>query len=331
VPSFFRRRNEDWPHFLENALRAHYLYTTDKEYVVEGDEVIIVDEFTGRKMHGRRWSDGLHQAVETKEGLKPKQENQTPRDDHLPELLPHVRQARGMTGTAITEAGEFHKIYTLDVIQVPTNLPLAARGQRRHRLPHRAREVEGDHERARGRARKGPAGSRRHDVDREVRAPQQAPAAARHPARGPERQEPRARGAHHRRAGEKGAVTVATNMAGRGTDIKLGGNFEYRLNAGAREGRPAPGRPREAGRDRRDPPARARAVRRDESEVLELGGLYVLGTERHEARRIDNQLRGRSGRQGNVGRVALLPVARGRPDARSSTATGSRTRWRAWA
>ena len=124
VDSFYTPGNEDWPHFIENSLRAHSLYTNDKEYVVEQGEIVIVDEFTGRKMTGRRWSDGLHQAVEVKEGLEPKRENQTLATITFQNYFRMFDKLAGMTGTAITEAGEFHKIYDLDVMSIPTNLPI---------------------------------------------------------------------------------------------------------------------------------------------------------------------------------------------------------------
>jgi preprotein translocase subunit SecA len=287
--------HEDWLHFIENALRAHHIYHRDTEYVVEGDgEVVIVDEFTGRKMTGRRWSDGLHQAVETKEGLKPRQENQTLATITLQNYFRMFKKLAGMTGTAITEAGEFHKIYGLDVVSIPTNLPIARRTTRTSSTAPR-REVEGDRQRDRRGPRQGPARAGRHDVDREVRDRVEDAGRARHPARGAERQEPRARGRIVARAGEKGSIVVRTNMAGRGTDIKLGGNFEYRLNKALEEAGLTAGdleKLDEISAIRERVRAQCKA---DEQVVLSLGGLYVLGTERHEARRIDNQLRGRTG------------------------------------
>jgi preprotein translocase subunit SecA len=301
VDSFFVPPNEDWPHFIENALRAHSLYEKDKEYVVEGDEVIIVDEFTGRKMTGRRWSDGLHQAVETKEGLTPKQENQTLATITFQNYFRMFQKLAGMTGTALTEAGEFHKIYKLDVIQVPTNLPLARLDgndivyrTEKEKWKSICDEIERVHKKGQPvlvgttsieKSEKLSGLLKNRGIPHEV-----------------------LNAKNHEReamiialAGEKAAVTVATNMAGRGTDIKLGGNFEHRVNqaleaVGLHLG----------DMEKLDEIAKIRETVRvkcaaDEAEVLELGGLYVLGTERHEARRIDNQLRGRSGRQGNAG------------------------------
>ncbi|MFN0244853.1 MAG: preprotein translocase subunit SecA [Planctomycetota bacterium] len=305
VESFFAPPNEDWPHYIENALRAHALYRKDKEYVVEpgeqGVEVVIVDEFTGRKMHGRRWSDGLHQAVETKEGLKPRQETQTLATITFQNYFRMYKKLAGMTGTAITEAGEFHKIYKLDVVNVPTNLPLARDDgddivyrTEKEKWTAIVDEIARVHEKGqpvlvgttsieKSEVLSGHLNRRGipHSVLNAKNHAKEATIIA--------------------LAGEKGQVTVATNMAGRGTDIKLGGNFEHRLNKALEEAGITPG-----DLSHLDAIARIRAEVRarcdkDEAEVQSLGGLYVLGTERHEARRIDNQLRGRSGRQGNAG------------------------------
>jgi len=301
VESFFVPPHEEWPHYIENALRAHSLYQRDKEYVVDGDEVIIVDEFTGRKMHGRRWSDGLHQAVEAKEGLKPRQENQTLATITIQNYFRMYKKLAGMTGTAVTEAGEFLKIYKLDVIQIPTNLPMVRLDQddivyrtEKEKWKAITDEIARLHEKGQPvlvgttsveKSEKLSGMLQRRGVKHEV-----------------------LNAKHHEReamivamAGEKAAVTVATNMAGRGTDIKLGGNFEHRMNkaleeAGLHLGDLEHLKEIDAIRDQ----VRAKC-KEDEEEVLERGGLYVLGTERHEARRIDNQLRGRSGRQGDVG------------------------------
>ncbi|MCY2960510.1 MAG: preprotein translocase subunit SecA [Planctomycetota bacterium] len=302
VPSFFVPPHEDWLHFIENALRAHHLNRRDTEYVVEGDEVIIVDEFTGRKMTGRRWSDGLHQAVETKEGLKAKQENQTLATITLQNYFRMFKKLAGMTGTAITEAGEFHKIYKLDVVSIPTNVAIA-------RMDHEdvvyrtapekwkaiGNEIVEMHKKGQP-VLVGTTSIEKSETVSKTLAARNIP----HEVLNAKNHEREA--TIIARAGERGAVTVATNMAGRGTDIKLGGNFEHRLDEALKA----------AGLTLGDPERLAEidAIRKqvreqcdkDEQEVLGLGGLYVLGTERHEARRIDNQLRGRTGRQGNVGK-----------------------------
>jgi preprotein translocase subunit SecA len=259
VGSFYTGENMEWPHFLETALKAHHLYKKDQEYVVKDGEVIIVDEFTGRMMPGRRWSDGLHQAVEAKEGLKIQEESQTYATITLQHYFKLYSKLSGMTGTAMTEAMEFEKIYTLEVTQIPTNRPL-----RRQNL---ADVVYGtDHEKydaieeeivrihATGRPiLVGTTSIEKSELLHE-----------RLKMRGIIHEVLNAK--HHEResniiarAGQKDAVTIATNMAGRGTDILLG------------------------------------------DAVADLGGLHILGTERHEARRVDNQLRGRSGRQGDPG------------------------------
>ncbi len=311
IKSFYEPGFEDWPHYIENAIRAHNLYTLDKEYVVEevqdqrtgqmAPEVIIVDEFTGRKMAGRRWSDGLHQAVEVKEGLTPKQETQTLATITFQNYFRMFDKLSGMTGTALTEAGEFHKIYELDVVCVPTNLPIARIDMsdlvyrtEREKWNAICEEIEELNDKGQP-ILVGTASveSSEHlaGLLRERKIKHEVLNAKNHE-----------REAHIiAMAGEKGSITVATNMAGRGTDIKLGGNFEYRLAAALEE----------AGLEEGDADnlERIDAIRSDlqaqcdvdEEEVLGLGGLFVLGTERHEARRIDNQLRGRTGRQGNVG------------------------------
>jgi preprotein translocase subunit SecA len=301
VESFYTPGNEEWPHYIENAVRAHHLYLKDREYVVEQGEVIIVDEFTGRKMNGRRWSDGLHQAVEAKEGLPPRQENQTLATITFQNYFRLFKKLAGMTGTAMTEANEFFKIYKLDVISIPSNLPVA-------RIDHNdivyrtekekwkaiAEEIERAH------AAGQPILVGTTSVEKsEIVDGMLSRRGIRHEVLNAKNHEREA--SIVARAGEKGSVTVSTNMAGRGTDIKLGGNFEWRLRfaleeAGLVEGDEAHLAEIDAIR------ARLREdCDRDEKEVLALGGLYVLGTERHEARRIDNQLRGRTGRQGNVG------------------------------
>jgi preprotein translocase subunit SecA len=306
IPSFYTPGNEEWPHFIENALRAKELYARDDQYVVETNEqgegeVVIVDEFTGRKMHGRRWSDGLHQAVETKEGLSIRSENQTLATITFQNYFRLYKKLAGMTGTALTEASEFYRIYRLDVVQIPTNLPVAREDG--HDIVYRTEpekwkavveEIERVHKKGQPvlvgtasveRSEKLSGLLRTRGIPHEVLNAKNHEREANIVAR----------------AGEKGAVTVATNMAGRGTDIKLGGNFEWRLKQALAEAGLVEGDPEHLSEiDKVRERVRAQCDR-DQAEVLSLGGLYVLGSERHEARRIDNQLRGRSGRQGDVG------------------------------
>ena len=158
VESFYTAGHMEWPHLIDNSLKAHHLYKRDVNYVVNGDEVVIVDEFTGRLMPGRNWSDGLHQAVEAKEGVRVKEENQTLATITLQNFFKLYDKICGMTGTAMTEAAEFWKIYKLDVIAVPTNKPLAAAEQSRRDLPHRAGEVRRHRRRNRADAQVGRAG-----------------------------------------------------------------------------------------------------------------------------------------------------------------------------
>ncbi|MDA1267105.1 MAG: SEC-C metal-binding domain-containing protein, partial [Planctomycetota bacterium] len=316
IDSFYTPGFEDWPHYLENSIRAYEIYKNDKEYVVEegederrgtkGMEVIIVDDFTGRKMHGRRWSDGLHQAVEVKEGLEPKQETQTLATITFQNYFRMFEKLAGMTGTALTEAGEFHKIYELDVVSVPTNMPVLrhdAADTVYRTEPEKWRAIVEEIERLHEKGQPVLVGTASVDNSEKVSAmlkeakiPHQVLNAKNNEA------EKNAREANIvAKAGERGAVTVATNMAGRGTDIKLGGNFEHRLA----EALEAKGLVEGDVEHLEEIDVIRSEVRAqcglDEQEVLTLGGLYVLGTERHEARRIDNQLRGRSGRQGNAG------------------------------
>ncbi|MFQ5964026.1 MAG: preprotein translocase subunit SecA [Candidatus Scalinduaceae bacterium] len=259
VDSIYADINMDWPHYIEQSLRAHSLFNKDTDYIVRGREVIIVDEFTGRLMEGRVWSDGLHQAIQAKERLKIKEENQTLATITLQNYFRLYNKLAGMTGTAFTEATEFDKIYGLEVVVVPTNKPMA-----RHNYPDKVyrtakekydaigEEIVEIHETGRPvlvgtiSIEKSEMLSnmlKRRGIEHEVLNAKQHAREATIVAK----------------AGQNGNVTIATNMAGRGTDIVLG------------EG------------------------------VAELGGLHILGTERHEARRIDNQLRGRAARQGDPG------------------------------
>jgi preprotein translocase subunit SecA len=301
VDSFYTAGNTDWPHYIENALRAQELYENDREYVVEQGEVVIVDEFTGRKMAGRRWSDGLHQAVEAKEGIKIKAENQTLATITYQNYFRLYDKLGGMTGTAITEAGEFHKIYGLDVVTIPTNVAVArddAVDTVYRTEPEKWHAIVEEIADLRERGQPVLVGTTSVENSEKLSGllkrrgvPHEVLNAKNH-----------AREAHIvAMAGAKGSVTVSTNMAGRGTDIKLGGNFEYRLKRALDEAELVEGDPEHLEEIDRVRTAVREECDRDEAEVLSLGGLYVLGTERHEARRIDNQLRGRSGRQGDAG------------------------------
>jgi preprotein translocase subunit SecA len=278
IESFYVPGFEDWPHYLENALRAKELYHLDKEYVVEEGEVIIVDEFTGRKMNGRRWSDGLHQAVEIKEGLEPKQETQTLATITFQNYFRMFERLAGMTGTALTEAGEFHKIYGLDVVTVPTNLPIdrADRNDIIYRtLPEKWKAIVEEIERIHKKGQPVLVGTTSVEKSEHLSRlldQRGIPHAVLNARIGQWEREAKIIA----RAGEVGAVTVATNMAGRGTDIKLGGNFEYRLGqaleeVGMREGDVE--HLAEIDQIR----TRVREVRQRRNRGARARGLYVLG------------------------------------------------------
>ena len=259
VDNLYDASHMDLVHHCQQAVKAHALFKRDRDYLLKDGEVVIVDEFTGRMMPGRRWSDGLHQAVEAKEGVKIAQENQTLATITFQNFFRMYDKLAGMTGTAITEAPEFHKIYDLDVLEIPTNKPLI-----RDELPDVIFRTESE---------KWKAAVEEITEQNETGRPVLVGTTSIEKSekiskmlgkRGVKHVVLNAK--HHEReaeivalAGQQGAVTIATNMAGRGTDIVLGDG------------------------------------------VKELGGLHVLGTERHEARRIDNQLRGRTGRQGDAG------------------------------
>ena len=268
VPNLYNDVESEWVHHINQALRAHHLYERDVDYVVKDGEVVIVDEFTGRLMPGRRWSDGLHQAVEAKEGLQIKEENQTLATITFQNFFKLYKKLSGMTGTAMTEANEFWQIYKLDVVEIRPNRPSKRQDfpdlvylSEREKFNAIVDEVEGLWKQG------APVLVGTRSIEKSEKLSHML----------------RAKGIPHKvlnakyhemeaqiisQAGRKGAVTIATNMAGRGTDIVLGGN-------------PA------------DP--------EEQKQVVELGGLHVIGSERHESRRIDNQLRGRCARQGDPG------------------------------
>ena len=266
-------------------------------------QVMIIDEFTGRILEGRRWSEGLHQAVEAKEGVAISEENQTLATITLQNYFRLYDKLSGMTGTALTEATEFMKIYEMPVVEIPTNGPMVRDDHndliyktKEGKWKAVVNEIEERHE-----AR--PADPGRHDLGRDV-----GDALRRAQARGIEHVVLNAKPEHAEREGETiaqagrmGAVTIATNMAGRGVDIKLGGSPEEHGQDRARKLGLKPERRKLDEELTARPTARAAAARTRASEVLELGGLFICGTERHESRRIDNQLRGRSGRQGDPG------------------------------
>ena len=287
-------------HHVQQALRARTLFQRDRDYIVKSDEVIIIDEFTGRMMQGRRYSEGLHQALEAKEHVTIQPENQTLASITFQNYFRLYEKLAGMTGTAATEADEFMDIYGLDVIEVPTNMDMIRADEddevyRTAQEKYRAIITLIKDAQKRGQPMLvGTTSIEKSEILSELlkkdKVPHQVLNARYH------EQE-----AHIiAQAGVPGAVTIATNMAGRGTDIQLGGNPDMLLEDWGTEEKAKGKEPTEQIAAKRD--AIRAEVAKKKTKALEAGGLYVVGTERHESRRIDNQLRGRSGRQGDPGR-----------------------------
>jgi len=275
-------------HHLNAALRAHALYKRDVEYIVRGGEVIIVDEFTGRTMPGRRWSDGLHQAIEAKEGVRVREENQTVASITFQNYFRLYKKLSGMTGTADTEAPEFMQIYGLEVVVIPTHRAMIRRDNPDFvylTQSDKFKAIIEDIQECAARQQPALVGTTSIETSEFLSGLLQKEGIG-HQVLNAKQHE---REAHIvAQAGRPGTVTIATNMAGRGTDIVLGGNLEAELAAA--------GEIDEATRERLRTEWQAR-----HDTVVAAGGLHIVGTERHESRRIDNQLRGRSGRQGDPG------------------------------
>ena len=298
--SLYDPSNIEILHHVEQALKAHVLFKKDVDYVVKDGKVVIVDEFTGRLMPGRRWSDGLHQAIEAKEGVKIESENQTLATITFQNYFRMYKKLAGMTGTAATEAGEFMEIYGLEVVEVPTNKPMIRIDYpdlvfktQKEKFEAVVREIEELHKKGvpvlvgttsienserlsamlkKRRIKHNVLNAKHHEKEAEIIA----------------------------QAGRLGAVTIATNMAGRGTDIMLGGNPHFLAKEILKK--------RFKKEDEITPEEWEKALheaqmitQREHEEVVKLGGLHIIGTERHESRRVDNQLRGRAGRQGDPG------------------------------
>jgi preprotein translocase subunit SecA len=303
IDNLYEAANTPLVGYLNNALKAKELYKRDRDYIVADGQVLIVDEFTGRILHGRRYNEGMHQAIEAKESVQIQQENQTLATITLQNYFRLYRKLAGMTGTAQTEAAELHQIYKLGVVPIPTNMPMVRDDETD--LIYKTEDAKF--------AAVVDDISERHEVGQPVLVGTASVAKSERLSslllrRGIPHEVLNAK--NHAReaaiiaaAGRKGAVTVATNMAGRGTDIMLGGNPEFAADLTLRDRGIVPDEnPEEYEAAWPDALDKAKAeVTREHEEVVDLGGLYVLGTERHESRRIDNQLRGRSGRQGDPG------------------------------
>ncbi|MGE0755158.1 MAG: preprotein translocase subunit SecA [Alphaproteobacteria bacterium] len=281
-------------HHINQGLRAHALFAKDVDYIVKDNKVIIIDEFTGRMMEGRRYSEGLHQALEAKEHVHIQNENQTLASITFQNYFRMYPKLAGMTGTAMTEAGEFHDIYRLEVIDIPTNVPVTRVDYddeiyRTAEEKYRAviKEIKQAHERKQP-VLVGTVSIEKSEYLAKLLKKENIP----HNVLNARYHEQEAY--IIAQAGRPGAVTIATNMAGRGTDIMLGGNPDLRVAQELAENEPG------AKREGAEQKLRAE-VKEAKDQVLVAGGLYVIGTERHESRRIDNQLRGRSGRQGDPG------------------------------
>jgi preprotein translocase subunit SecA len=282
-------------HHLNQALKAHKIFQKDRDYIVKDNKVVIIDEFTGRMMEGRRYSDGLHQALEAKEQVEIQSENQTLASITFQNYFRLYPKLSGMTGTASTEAAEFAEIYGLNVVEVPTNLPVQRTDE--HDEVYRTNEEKYDAiieliDDCQKRGQPVLVGTVSIEKSEELAAALKK-RKIKHNVLNARYHEQEAQ--IIAQAGRSGAVTIATNMAGRGTDIQLGGNFEMRMSVEA-EGIEDEARREEIAESIR------KEIEEDRQKVLDAGGLYVVGTERHESRRIDNQLRGRSGRQGDPGR-----------------------------
>lgn len=273
-------------HHLNQALKAHTLFTRDKDYIIKDDQVVIIDEFTGRMMAGRRFSEGLHQALEAKEGVKVHNENQTLAAITFQNYFRMYDKLAGMTGTADTEAEEFESIYGLSVVIIPTNLPIAredAVDLIYRTLPEKTNAIIDDIADCAERQQPVLVGTTSIEKSEQLSA-ELKKRKVKHNVLNARYHEQEAEIVAQ--AGRLGAVTIATNMAGRGTDIKLGGSLELML---------------EGVEDKKEQDKLAKEHEAEKQAVLKAGGLRVIGTERHESRRIDNQLRGRSGRQGDPG------------------------------
>src|SRR5689334_1006818 len=303
IDHLYKAENGPLVNHLNQALKAESLYKKDVDYAVVDGEVKIIDEFTGRILDGRRWSEGLHQAVEAKEGVRVQEENQTLATVTLQNYFRMYDKLAGMTGTALTEANEFMKIYKLPVVEIPTNRPMVRQDKNDQIFKTRdgkwaavAREITERHEAGQPVL----VGTISVEVS-ELLSEQLRKRGVPHTVLNAKPEYAQREGEIIAEAGRPGAVTIATNMAGRGVDIKLGGNPEHLTQLELAKLGLKPGDPDYQERFAQVLPSIEARVEDDREKVMEAGGLFICGTERHESRRIDNQLRGRAGRQGDPG------------------------------
>jgi preprotein translocase subunit SecA len=303
IDHLYRAENGHLVNHLIQSLKAQSLYKRDVDYAVVDGEVKIIDEFTGRILEGRRWSEGLHQAVEAKEGVRVQEENQTLATITLQNYFRMYDKLAGMTGTALTEATEFMKIYDLPVVQIPTNRPMVRKDQNDQVYKTKdgkrsavAREIQ-----MRAEAGQPVLVGTISVEESELLSQRLTKMGVTHTVLNAKPEHAEREGEIIAEAGAPGAVTIATNMAGRGVDIKLGGNAEHLAALEVAKLGLQPGMPDYDEHVRQVLPTIEARVEEQRAQVMEAGGLFILGTERHESRRIDNQLRGRSGRQGDPG------------------------------
>ena len=285
--NFYDPENLSLVHHINQALKANLLFKKDKDYIVRDGKVQIIDEFTGRVLEGRRFSDGLHQALEAKENVQIQEENQTLASITYQNYFRLYKKLSGMTGTAITEAEEFFDIYKLNVVSVPTNKKMQRKDyndQIFRTEPEKYNAITNKVIECNKKGQPVLVGTTSVEKSEKISALLNSKK-IKHNILNAKQHEKEAKIIAE--AGKLKAVTIATNMAGRGTDIKLGGNKNF-----IEEGK-------EINFDQ---------IKKDETKVKEFGGLFIIGTERHESRRIDNQLRGRSGRQGDPGSSIFLSV-----------------------
>jgi preprotein translocase subunit SecA len=308
IDHLYRAENGHMVNHLNQALRAEALYRRDVDYAVIDGEVKIIDEFTGRILDGRRWSEGLHQAVEAKEGVRIQEENQTLATITYQNYFRLYDKLSGMTGTAMTEATEFMKIYELPVVQIPTNMPMV-RGDRNDQVYKTkegkwsavAREIAARHENGQPVL----VGTISVEVS-ELLGERLKRMGVKHTVLNAKPEHAAREAEIVAEAGQPGAVTIATNMAGRGVDIKLGGNAEHLASLELAKEGVKPGDDAHQRRLAELMPGLEERVEANRERVMAAGGLFICGTERHESRRIDNQLRGRAGRQGDPGETRFF-------------------------